>query len=167
RTSHAPGELSEKPDVLADAVWFGVGIDRDSGLGLLKEDRMGAFVLRADAGGSGSFTLYMSTQCGVIPYKISTNQKARYCFEHLPQEFPSLAALVEHHAGVDGNLFFQLAHGRVNPSYESEDPQSSPPSPGETADSEQREVQEEECSRRREQELPTDVHTTPSTHLTI
>ncbi|XP_040182705.1 SH2 domain-containing protein 5 isoform X2 [Rana temporaria] len=134
RTNHSLSELSEKPDVLVDAVWFCAGIDRDSSLSLLKEDRMGAFLLRPDPGCSGHFTLYMSTQCGVIPYKIYTNQKAKYCFEHLPQQFPSLASLVEHHAGAEGSLFFQLAHGRVNPCYETEDPRSSPPSPRETED---------------------------------
>lgn len=45
---------------------------------------MGAFLLRPDLECSGHFTLYMSTQCGVIPYKIYTNQKAKYCFEVRP-----------------------------------------------------------------------------------
>ncbi|XP_073457158.1 SH2 domain-containing protein 5-like isoform X1 [Aquarana catesbeiana] len=170
RTSHSPLELSEKPDVLVDAVWFCAGIDRDSSLALLKEDRMGAFLLRPDLECSGHFTLYMSTQCGVIPYKIYTNQKAKYCFEHLPQQFPSLASLVEHHAGSEGSLFFQLAHGRVNPCYETEDPQSSPPSPRETADTEQRpaqEEEEEEVSQRQDEGSPTEAPAQPSIHITI
>ncbi|KAM5125328.1 SH2 domain-containing protein 5 [Mantella aurantiaca] len=165
RSGHARCELSEELDVLLDAVWFCAGMDRDSSLGLLKEDRMGAFLLRPDPGSSGQFTLYMSTQCGVIPYKIYTNQKGMYCFEHLPQEFPSMVALVEHHTGADGSLFFQLAHGRVNPCYEVEDPQSSPPSPGETANTAQSPAQEEEQrSPRHEEEIPTDAATT---HFTI
>ncbi|KAM9299537.1 SH2 domain-containing protein 5 [Gastrophryne carolinensis] len=129
-SSHAMTELSEKREVLQEAVWFCIGINRDTSLALLKEDRIGAFLLHTDpGGGAGHFTLYMSTQCGVIPYKIYAKQRTNYCFEHLPQEFPSLAALVEHHSGSDGSLFFQLAHGRVNPCYDTGDPHNGLNSP--------------------------------------
>ncbi|MEE6482364.1 hypothetical protein FKM82_013229 [Ascaphus truei] len=121
-------DLSENMDILMDAVWFYAGISRDSGIALLTADRLGAFLLRATPGCVAQWTLFMRTQCGVVPYKVYTTQQGRYCFEHLTEEFDSIAALVEHLSGTEGNLFYQLAHGRVNPCYEEQD--SSVNSPG-------------------------------------
>ncbi|CAN2387970.1 SH2 domain containing 5 [Pristimantis euphronides] len=114
-------ELTGKFEDLLEAVWFCAGVNRDKSIDLLKNDRMGAFLLQPDMDCAGLFTLYMSTQCGVIPYKIYTTPQAKYYFEHLPQEFSSLSDLVAHHSGTDSSLFFQLAHGRVNPCYEAQD----------------------------------------------
>ncbi|XP_068097786.1 SH2 domain-containing protein 5 isoform X2 [Hyperolius riggenbachi] len=164
KSSPALTELSERPEVLLDTVWFCAGIDRDTSLTLLKEDRMGAYLLSRDPGYTGHFTLYMSTQCGVIPYKIFTTQQAKYCFEHLPQEFVSLAALVEHHSGSDGSLFFQLAHGRVNPCYEAQEPQTSLDPPVEASEAEQREAEEESGQR---PEDPTEETPQPDTATEI
>ena len=41
--------------------------------------------------------------------------------QHLPAEFPSLEALVEHHAGTERSLFCSLDMGRLNPGYEEQD----------------------------------------------
>ncbi|XP_044134518.1 SH2 domain-containing protein 5 isoform X1 [Bufo gargarizans] len=125
RSGYVVTELSEKLEALLDAVWFFAGVDRDKSVALLKNDRMGAFLLQPGSECGGQFTLYMSTQCGVIPYKIYTTTQAKYYFEHLPQEFPSLTDLVAHHSGTDSSLFFQLAHGRVNPCYEAQDVKAS------------------------------------------
>ncbi|KAM4652761.1 SH2 domain-containing protein 5 isoform 2-T3 [Discoglossus pictus] len=120
--SHSmPLELSDRLDPLLDAVWFCAGIGRDSGITLLKDDRVGAFLLRADPGCVRQWTMFMRTQCGVIPYKIYKTQEGRYSFEHLPEDFASLTALVDHHTSADGCLFYQLAHGRVNPCYEDQE----------------------------------------------
>ncbi|XP_056399560.1 SH2 domain-containing protein 5 isoform X2 [Hyla sarda] len=121
RCAGAVMELSEKLEVLLDAVWFCAGVQRDNSICLLKNDRIGAFLLQPDPDRAGQLTLHMSTQCGVIPYKIYKTAQHKYYFEHLPQEFPSLAALVAHHSGADSSLFFQLAQGRVNPCYEAQD----------------------------------------------
>ncbi|XP_066462383.1 SH2 domain-containing protein 5 isoform X2 [Eleutherodactylus coqui] len=118
-------ELSGKMEALRDAVWFCAGVNRDQFIHLLKNDRMGAFLLQTDLECAGQLTLHMSTHCGVIPYKIYTTPQANYYFEHLPQEFPCLPDLVAHHSGTDSSLFFQLAHGRVNPCYEAQDVKSS------------------------------------------
>ncbi|XP_072011426.1 SH2 domain-containing protein 5 isoform X1 [Engystomops pustulosus] len=114
-------ELSEKLEDLQDTVWSCAGVERDQSINLLKNDRMGAFLIRSDPECGGQFTLYMSTKCGVIPYKIYTTPQASYYIEHLPPEFASLTDLVAHHSGTDSSLFFQLAHGRVNPCYETQD----------------------------------------------
>ena len=49
--------------------------------------------------------------------------------QHLPAEFPSLEALVEHHAGTERSLFCSLDMGRLNPGYEEQDcgPEGRPP----------------------------------------
>lgn len=49
--------------------------------------------------------------------------------QHLLAEFPSLEALVEHHAGTERSLFCSLDMGRRNPSYEEQDsgPEGRPP----------------------------------------
>ncbi|XP_075459335.1 SH2 domain-containing protein 5 isoform X1 [Ascaphus truei] len=120
-------DLSENMDILMDAVWFYAGISRDSGIALLTADRLGAFLLRATPGCVAQWTLFMRTKCGVVPYKVYTTQQGRYCFEHLTEEFDSIAALVEHLSGTEGNLFYQLAHGRVNPCYEDQDSSVNPP----------------------------------------
>ncbi|XP_069803013.1 SH2 domain-containing protein 5 isoform X2 [Dendropsophus ebraccatus] len=154
----AVAELSEKLEVLLDAVWFNAGVQRDKSTSLLRNDRMGAFLVQPDMDSAGHFTLYMSTQCGVIPYKIYKTPKHTFYFEHLPQEFPSLAALVAHHSGADSSLFFQLAHGRVNPCYETQDvktDQQHPLTQNEAA-------QEAEESTKREEE-PTQATETSQT----
>ncbi|XP_053546215.1 SH2 domain-containing protein 5 isoform X2 [Bombina bombina] len=122
QTHIAAVELSERLELLLNTVWFYAGIGRDFGLTLLKEDRVGAFLFCADAGCEGQWTLFMRTQCGVIPYKVHRTQEGRYCFEHLPEEFASLASLVEHHTNAESCPFYQLAHGRVNPCYEELEP---------------------------------------------
>ncbi|XP_075045815.1 SH2 domain-containing protein 5 [Mixophyes fleayi] len=151
-------ELSEKTEILLDAVWFCAGVDRDTSLTLLKEDRMGAFLLQTDLQCADDLTLFMSTQCGVIPYKIYRTPQAMYCFQHLPQEFPSLAALVDHHSGLDGSLFFQLAHGRVNPCYEAQESSETYPNNGplKTQEAEQKRPQDV-----KPEERPHLVHSEP------
>ncbi|XP_063799962.1 SH2 domain-containing protein 5 [Pseudophryne corroboree] len=101
----------------------------DTSLALLKEDRMGAFLFQGDLRSAGEVTLFMSTQCGVIPYRVYRTPQDKYCLQNLAKEFPSLAALVDHHSGTDGSLFFQLAHGRVNPCYEAQDTETSEQKP--------------------------------------
>ncbi|KAM4016914.1 LOW QUALITY PROTEIN: SH2 domain-containing protein 5 [Anomaloglossus baeobatrachus] len=114
-------ELPETLEVLLDAVWFCAGVLRDKAMALLTEDRMGAFLLLLDVERAGQLTLYLRTQCGLIPYKVHYTPQHKYYFEHLPQDFSSLADLVAHHSGTDRSLFFQLAQGRVNPCYEAQD----------------------------------------------
>ncbi|CAH2218894.1 Hypothetical predicted protein [Pelobates cultripes] len=115
-------DLHGNRDLMRDAVWFFAGISRDTGLTLLKNDRMGAFLFRADPGSEGNLTMFIRTQCGVIPYKVYRTSQGKYCLEHLTEEFASLTALVEHHSDPDDTLFNQLAHGRVNPCYEVNEP---------------------------------------------
>ncbi|XP_053307546.1 SH2 domain-containing protein 5 [Spea bombifrons] len=116
--------LSDRVETLMDDVWFYAGIGRDAGVSLLKNDRVGAFLLCADPEGAGTLTLFVRTQCGVIPYSVHRTPQGVYCLEHLHEDFPSLAALVKHHSGPDTSLFNQLAHGRVNPCFESNEPTS-------------------------------------------
>ncbi|XP_073512188.1 SH2 domain-containing protein 5 [Phyllobates terribilis] len=123
---YVASELSEKLEVLQDAVWSCAGVRRDKSIALLRDDRTGAFLLLPDA---GQLTLYMSTQCGVVPYAVHTTPQNKFYFEHLPKEFASLADLVGHYSGTERNLLFQLAQGRVNPCYEAQDVNNGQPSP--------------------------------------
>lgn len=159
RSGGAVPELSEKLEVLLDAVWFCAGVSRDKCVPLLKNDRMGAFLLQPARECAGQFTLYMSTQCGVIPYQIYTSPQDKFYFEHIPQEFPTLAGLVAHHSGTDSSLFFQLAHGRVNPCYEAQDVEAIQECPQHKTTLEPK---LEECAEAEEQPPQTDVATEPA-----
>ncbi|KAM3921661.1 SH2 domain-containing protein 5 [Leptodactylus fuscus] len=151
-------EISGKLEDLLDAVRRCAGVNRDTSMNLLKNDRIGAFVLHPDLECQGQFTLYLSTKCGVIPYKIYTTPQAKYYVEHLPQEFPSLTELVAYHSGTDSSLFFQLAHGRVNPCYDAQDVTTSQPSPL-TEDIAIKECKLKESVETEEQPTNTDIAT--------
>ncbi|XP_039710684.1 SH2 domain-containing protein 5 isoform X4 [Pteropus medius] len=114
---------------LTENIWAFAGISRPSALALLRRDVLGAFLLWPEPGTSGQWCLSVRTQCGVVPHQVFRNHLGRYSVEHLPAEFPSLDALVEHHAGTERSLFCSLDMGRLNPSYEEQDcgPEGRPP----------------------------------------
>ncbi|XP_066872137.1 SH2 domain-containing protein 5 isoform X4 [Kogia breviceps] len=116
-----PSCLVESEGSLTENIWAFAGISRPSALALLRRDVLGAFLLWPEPGTSGQWCLSVRTQCGVVPHQVFRNHLGRYCVEHLPAEFPSLEALVEHHAGTERSLFCSLDMGRLNPSYEEQD----------------------------------------------
>ncbi|XP_069096132.1 SH2 domain-containing protein 5 isoform X2 [Pleurodeles waltl] len=116
-TAHLP----ESEAALSEAVWSFAGIRRDSGILLLGKDAIGAFLMQAVSGSTNKWTLTIRTQCGVVPYQILQTSHGTYCFEHLNEEFASLASLVAHHSGKESGLFQSLVSGRLNPSYEDQD----------------------------------------------
>nr|XP_031320116.1 SH2 domain-containing protein 5 isoform X2 [Camelus dromedarius]XP_031320117.1 SH2 domain-containing protein 5 isoform X2 [Camelus dromedarius] len=124
-----PSCLVESEGSLTENIWAFVGISRPSAVALLRRDVLGAFLLWPEPGASGLWCLSVRTQCGVVPHQVFRNHLGRYCVEHLPAEFPSLEALVEHHAGTERSLFCSLDMGRLNPGYEEQDcgPEGRPP----------------------------------------
>ncbi|XP_073650922.1 SH2 domain-containing protein 5 isoform X7 [Tursiops truncatus] len=116
-----PSCLVESEGSLTENIWAFTGISRPSALALLRRDVLGAFLLWPEPGTSGQWCLSVRTQCGVVPHQVFRNHLGRYCVEHLPAEFPSLEALVEHHAGTERSLFCSLDMGRLNPGYEEQD----------------------------------------------
>ncbi|XP_046518522.1 SH2 domain-containing protein 5 isoform X4 [Equus quagga] len=124
-----PSCLVESDGSLTENIWTFAGISRPSALALLRRDVLGAFLLWPEPGASGQWCLSVRTQCGVVPHQVFRNHVGRFCVEHLPAEFPSLEALVEHHAGTERSLFCALDMGRLNPSYEEQDcgPEGRPP----------------------------------------
>ncbi|XP_034501527.1 SH2 domain-containing protein 5 isoform X3 [Ailuropoda melanoleuca] len=124
-----PSCLVESEGSLTENIWAFAGISRPSALALLRRDVLGAFLLWPEPGASGQWCLSVRTQCGVVPHQVFRNHLGRYCVEHLPAEFASLEALVEHHAGTERSLFCSLDMGRLNPSYEEQDcrPEGRPP----------------------------------------
>ncbi|KAB0400536.1 hypothetical protein E2I00_002760, partial [Balaenoptera physalus] len=116
-----PSCLVESEGSLTENIWAFAGISRPSALALLRRDVLGAFLLWPEPGTSGQWCLSVRTQCGVVPHQVFRNHLGRYCVEHLPAEFPSLEALVEHHAGTERSLFCSLDMGRLNPGYEEQD----------------------------------------------
>ncbi|XP_052520035.1 SH2 domain-containing protein 5 [Budorcas taxicolor] len=124
-----PSCLVESGGSLTENIWAFAGISRPSALALLRRDVLGAFLLWPEPGASGQWCLSVRTQCGVVPHQVFRNHVGRYCVEHLPAEFPSLEALVEHHAGTERSLFCSLDMGRLNPGYEEQDcgPEGRPP----------------------------------------
>ncbi|XP_077929830.1 SH2 domain-containing protein 5 isoform X4 [Halichoerus grypus] len=116
-----PSCLVESEGSLTENIWAFAGISRPSALALLRRDVLGAFLLWPEPGASGQWCLSVRTQCGVVPHQVFRNHLGRYCVEHLPAEFASLEALVEHHAGTERSLFCSLDMGHLNPSYEDQD----------------------------------------------
>nr|XP_019567672.1 PREDICTED: SH2 domain-containing protein 5 isoform X1 [Rhinolophus sinicus]XP_019567680.1 PREDICTED: SH2 domain-containing protein 5 isoform X1 [Rhinolophus sinicus]XP_019567688.1 PREDICTED: SH2 domain-containing protein 5 isoform X1 [Rhinolophus sinicus]XP_019567698.1 PREDICTED: SH2 domain-containing protein 5 isoform X1 [Rhinolophus sinicus]XP_019567706.1 PREDICTED: SH2 domain-containing protein 5 isoform X1 [Rhinolophus sinicus]XP_019567714.1 PREDICTED: SH2 domain-containing protein 5 is len=116
-----PSCLVESDGSLTENIWAFAGLSRPSALALLRRDVLGAFLLWPEPGASGQWCLSVRTQCGVVPHQVFRNLLGRYSVEHLPAEFPSLEALVEHHAGTERSLFCSLDMGRLNPSYEEQD----------------------------------------------
>ncbi|XP_020767737.2 SH2 domain-containing protein 5 isoform X2 [Odocoileus virginianus] len=129
RAPGGPSCLVESEGSLTENIWAFAGISRPSALALLRRDVLGAFLLWPEPGASGQWCLSVRTQCGVVPHQVFRNHVGRYCVEHLPAEFPSLEALVEHHAGTERSLFCSLDMGRLNPGYEEQDygPEGRPP----------------------------------------
>ncbi|XP_045715404.1 SH2 domain-containing protein 5 isoform X2 [Phyllostomus hastatus] len=121
--------LVESEGSLTENIWAFAGVSRPSALALLRRDVLGAFLLWPEPGASGQWCLSVRTLCGIVPYQVYRNQLGRYGVEHLPAEFPSLEALVEHHAGTERSLFCSLDMGRLNPGYEEHDrrPEGRPP----------------------------------------
>ncbi|XP_045441044.1 SH2 domain-containing protein 5 isoform X2 [Pipistrellus kuhlii] len=129
---HGPGGpvcLAETEGSLTENIWAFAGISRPRALALLRRDVLGAFLLWPEPGACGQWCLSVRTQCGVVPHHVFRNHLGRYSVEHLPAEFPSLEALVEHHAGTARSLFCSLDMGRLNPGYEEQDwgPEGRPP----------------------------------------
>ncbi|XP_060056885.1 SH2 domain-containing protein 5 isoform X2 [Erinaceus europaeus] len=124
-----PSCLVETEGSLTENIWAFAGISRPSALALLRRDVLGAFLLWPEPGPGGQWCLSVRTQCGVVPHQVFRNPVGRFCVEHLPAEFPSLEALVEHHAGTERSLFCSLDMGRLNPGYEEQDsgPEGRPP----------------------------------------
>ncbi|KAK1340409.1 hypothetical protein QTO34_018978 [Cnephaeus nilssonii] len=124
-----PACLVETEGSLTENIWAFAGISRPSALALLRRDVLGAFLLWPEPGACGQWCLSVRTQCGVVPHQVFRNHLGRYSVEHLPAEFPSLEALVEHHAGTARSLFCSLDMGRLNPGYEEQDwgPEGRPP----------------------------------------
>ncbi|XP_047728002.1 SH2 domain-containing protein 5 isoform X2 [Prionailurus viverrinus] len=116
-----PSCLVESEGSLTENIWAFAGISRPSALALLRRDVLGAFLLWPEPGASGQWCLSVRTQCGVVPHQVFRNHLGRYCVEHLPAEFASLEALVEHHAGTGRSFFCALDMGRLNPGYEEQD----------------------------------------------
>ncbi|XP_077113531.1 LOW QUALITY PROTEIN: SH2 domain-containing protein 5 [Ranitomeya variabilis] len=129
RAGYVVTELSEKLEVLLDAVWFCTGVHRDKSIALLRDDQLRAFLLLPDMEHTRQLTLNMNTRCGVIPYAVHTTSQGKFYFEHLPQEFARLADLVGHCSNMESSLFFQLAQGRVNPCYKAQDVKNGQRSP--------------------------------------
>ncbi|KAG8506654.1 SH2 domain-containing protein 5 [Galemys pyrenaicus] len=121
--------LVETDGSLTENIWAFAGISRSSALALLRRDVLGAFLLWPEQGASGRWCLSVRTQCGVVPHQVFRSHLGRYSVEHLPAEFSSLEALVEHHAGTERSLFCSLDMGRLNPGYEEQDcgPEGRPP----------------------------------------
>ncbi|XP_078498700.1 SH2 domain-containing protein 5 [Lissotriton helveticus] len=117
RTAHLP----ESEAALSEVVWSFAGIRRDSGILLLRKDAIGSFLMQAESGSTGRWTLTIRTQCGVVSHQILQTDHGTYCFEHLSKEFTSLASLVAHHSGKESGLFQCLVSGRLNPTYEDQD----------------------------------------------
>ncbi|XP_029434305.1 SH2 domain-containing protein 5 isoform X2 [Rhinatrema bivittatum] len=113
--------LLENEGLLQEMVWFFTGICRDSGISLLRKDALGAFLLWTEPDSAGRWTLAVRTHYGVIPYQVLKSELGAYRFEHMSEEFPSLAALVEHHSGPEGGLFDCLDLGRIHHCYEEQD----------------------------------------------
>ncbi|XP_069466438.1 SH2 domain-containing protein 5 isoform X2 [Ambystoma mexicanum] len=116
-TTHLP----ESDAVLTEAVWSFAGICRDAAISLLSRDVLGAFLMRAEPGCKDKWSFTLRTQCGVTSYQIVQTSQGTYSFEHLSEEFPTLASLVAHHSGTNSRLFHCLVSGRLNPSYEEHD----------------------------------------------
>ncbi|XP_055979315.1 SH2 domain-containing protein 5 isoform X1 [Sorex fumeus] len=116
-----PSGLVETDGSLMENIWAFAGLSRPCALALLRRDVLGAFLMWPEPGASGQWCLSVRTQCGVVPHQVFRNHLGRYCVEHLPAEFPSLEALVEHHAGTERSLFCSLDMGRLNPGYEEQD----------------------------------------------
>nr|KAF6445112.1 SH2 domain containing 5 [Molossus molossus] len=129
RGPSGPPCLVESEGSLTENTWAFAGISRPSALALLRRDVLGAFLLWPEPGASGQWCLSVRTQCGVVPHQVFRNHLGRYFVEHLPTAFPSLEALVEHHAGTERSLFCSLDMGRLNPGYEEQDcgPEGRPP----------------------------------------
>ncbi|XP_075407763.1 SH2 domain-containing protein 5 isoform X3 [Tenrec ecaudatus] len=129
RGPSGPACLVESEGSLTENIWAFAGISRPCGLTLLRRDVLGAFLLWPEPGTTGQWRLSVRTQCGVVPHQVFRNPLGRYCVEHLPTEFPSLEALVEHHSGTERSLFCSLNMGHLNPGYEEQDcgPEGRPP----------------------------------------
>ncbi|XP_058160217.1 SH2 domain-containing protein 5 isoform X4 [Dasypus novemcinctus] len=121
RGPSGPSCLAESEGSLTENIWAFAGISRRSALALLRRDILGAFLLWPEPGANGQWCLSVRTRCGVVPHQLFRNHLGRYCLEHLPAEFPSLEALVEHYTGTERSLFCSLDMGRLNPGYEEED----------------------------------------------
>ncbi|XP_063001478.1 SH2 domain-containing protein 5 [Elgaria multicarinata webbii] len=113
--------LPESDSGLMENVWSFAGLDRDAGMGLLRSDVLGSFLLWAEPGSTNQWCLTVRTRCGVIPYQIYRSQLGKYSVEHLNVEFPNMEALLDHYSGIQGGLFCSLATGRINHSYEEQD----------------------------------------------
>ncbi|XP_044524647.1 SH2 domain-containing protein 5 [Gracilinanus agilis] len=113
--------LVESEGSLTENIWAFAGLSRARALSLLRRDVLGAFLLWPEAGPGGQWCLSVKTQCGVVPHQIFRTNLGKFSVEHLPTEFPSLEALVEHHSGAERSLFCPLDMGRLNPCYEAQD----------------------------------------------
>ncbi|XP_074074336.1 SH2 domain-containing protein 5 [Macrotis lagotis] len=113
--------LVESEGSLTENIWAFAGLSRARALSLLRRDVLGAFLLWPEPGPSGQWCLSVKTQCGVVPHQVFRTHLGKFSVEHLPTEFPSLEALVEHHSGAERSLFCPLDMGRLNPCYEALD----------------------------------------------
>ncbi|XP_074162127.1 SH2 domain-containing protein 5 [Sminthopsis crassicaudata] len=113
--------LVESEGSLTENIWAFAGLSRAQALSLLRKDVLGAFLLWPEPGSSGQWCLSVKTQCGVVPHQIFRTHLGKFSVEHLPTEFPTLEALVEHHSGAERSLFCPLDMGRLNPCYEAQD----------------------------------------------
>uniref|UniRef100_A0A5F8G7I2 SH2 domain containing 5 n=1 Tax=Monodelphis domestica TaxID=13616 RepID=A0A5F8G7I2_MONDO len=113
--------LVESEGSLTENIWAFTGLSRARALSLLRRDVLGAFLLWPESGPGGQWCLSVKTQCGVVPHQIFRTNLGKFSVEHLPTEFPSLEALVEHHSGAERSLFCPLDMGRLNPCYEAQD----------------------------------------------
>ncbi|XP_030041993.1 SH2 domain-containing protein 5 isoform X2 [Microcaecilia unicolor] len=113
-------QLSENEGLLQEMVWSFAGICRDSATSLLRREALGAFLLQKEPD-SASWTLAVRTLCGIIPYQVLKSELGTYSLEHLSEEFPSLAALLEQHSTPESGLFDCLDLGRVHHCYEEQD----------------------------------------------
>ncbi|XP_041425856.1 SH2 domain-containing protein 5 isoform X2 [Xenopus laevis] len=77
-------ELSEKIERLQEGVWFCWGMNWEAAMSLLQQDRLGAYLLRADPDSIGRWTLFTKTQCGLIPYRVCRGQKGTYRLDVAP-----------------------------------------------------------------------------------
>ncbi|XP_068935716.1 SH2 domain-containing protein 5 isoform X2 [Petaurus breviceps papuanus] len=119
--SSGPVCLVESEGSLTENIWAFAGLSRTRALSLLRRDVLGAFLLWPEPGPSGQWCLSVKTQCGVVPHQVFRTNLGKFSVEHLPTEFPSLEALVEHHSGAERSLFCPLDMGRLNPCYEAQD----------------------------------------------
>ncbi|XP_027697257.1 SH2 domain-containing protein 5 isoform X2 [Vombatus ursinus] len=113
--------LVESEGSLTENIWAFAGLSRTRALSLLRRDVLGAFLLWPEPGPSGQWCLSVKTQCGVVPHQVFRTHLGKFSVEHLPTEFSSLEALVEHHSGAERSLFCPLDMGRLNPCYEAQD----------------------------------------------